>query len=68
MMRLCVPLKPFIMQDLATFCWFYLQEYPPRVLNAPHEVWLVISGMEFSIGTRGSECIYDGATRWSKKF
>ena len=37
---------------------------PPRVFNAP------MKGLplEFGIGVRGSECFYDGAIRWSKKF
>ena len=33
--------------------------HPPRVFNAP---------VEFGIGVRGSKCLNDGPTRWSKKF
>jgi len=36
----------------------------PRVLNAPMKGF----PLEFSIGLRGPECFYNGATRRSKKF
>jgi len=36
----------------------------PRVFNATDEGF----PLEFGIGTRGPECFYDGAARWSKKF
>ena len=38
--------------------------HTPRVFNAP------MKGLplEFGIGVRGSECFYDGAIKWSKKF
>ena len=43
-----------------------------KIANFPNPVYLTppMKGfpLEFGIGVRGSECFYDGAIRWSKKF